>query len=62
MAIMNQKAINKKLNCGLKCIKEAIEMARDNIVVGEINYAAPKPGRKPRAKRVAEPLVGGGVE
>lgn len=51
MAITNQKEITQKLNCGLKCIKEAIELAKRSIVVGEINYTGTKPGRKPRAKK-----------
>jgi len=51
MAIVNSREINKKLNCALKCFKEAIDLARKNLVVGEINYAGGKPGRKPRAKK-----------
>ncbi len=51
MAIVNQKEINKKLSCALKCFKEAVDLARNSMVIGEINYAGPKPGRKPRAKK-----------
>lgn len=64
MAIINKKEITKKLNCGLKCIREAVAMARGSIVV-EIIRPGSKPAtkvkrtRKPRTKKPGAELPTG---
>jgi len=50
MGIVNVKDINKELRCALKCFNNAVKMARNNLVVGEVNIAAP-PQLKRKVKK-----------
>jgi len=72
MAIISSKEINKKLNAGLKQIKDAVRLARENVVVGKVTFTEPgKPAkkvvrtRKPRTRKttvVEPPVAGSGVD
>jgi len=50
MAIVNVKEIYKEFNLAKKHFKKAIELAKKNIIVGEIHYAGTE--KKTRVRKV----------
>jgi hypothetical protein len=53
MAITNVKEIYKEFNLSKKHFKKAMELAKKNIVVGEINFAGTQPKPRVRKAKVA---------
>lgn len=49
MAVVNVKEIYKEFNLAKKHFKKAVELAKKNLVVGEIHFAGSE--KKPRARK-----------
>ena len=55
MAVVNVKEIYKKLNHGLREIRDAVKMAKQNLIIGEVNFpGAEKKARIKKAKVTPE--------
>jgi hypothetical protein len=55
MSITNVKEIQKEFNLAIRHFRNAVKMAKHNLIIGEVNFqTAPKPVRTRKAKVTPE--------
>ena len=54
--IVGIKEVQKEFNLAIRHFRNAVKMAKKNLVVGQISFPETKPERKPRTRKAKGPV------